>query len=250
MILFEEFKSQRTFEGISNKIKDLIVQGHLKPGDKLPSENELAQRFHVGRQTIREALRYLELSGFIQVKRGGQGGPVIANTILDRLKDGLLDALQMKDVSLTNITQVRSELENLILRHAHHHHDHQDIDELRKNISRAQEKIDNGQQAFEENVQFHIILARASKNPVYALLMKVVMAIVSDSLRILTPDLTISKRVVDSHRVLLQALLNKDLDQAESILKEHLSEVDFRLEETLRFKTAHFSQPQQKEVKS
>ncbi|MDZ7700199.1 MAG: GntR family transcriptional regulator [Deltaproteobacteria bacterium] len=62
---------------ISNSIKELILNGTLKIGDRLPSEKELAQQFQVDRQTIREALRLLELSGFVTIQRGPGGGPVI-----------------------------------------------------------------------------------------------------------------------------------------------------------------------------
>ena len=75
--LFQPIKNERTFEKVSTRIKRLIFDGVLKPGDRLPSEMELAHQFDVGRQTIREALRILELSGFITVQKGGSGGPLI-----------------------------------------------------------------------------------------------------------------------------------------------------------------------------
>jgi DNA-binding FadR family transcriptional regulator len=62
--LFVPIKDLRTVNEISTKIKDLIFSGVLKPGDRLPSEVKLAQQLNVGRQTIREALRLLEISGF------------------------------------------------------------------------------------------------------------------------------------------------------------------------------------------
>jgi DNA-binding FadR family transcriptional regulator len=62
--LFVPIKDLRTVNEISTKIKDLIFSGVLKPGDRLPSEVKLAQQLNVGRQTIREALRLLKISGF------------------------------------------------------------------------------------------------------------------------------------------------------------------------------------------
>jgi len=58
--LFKPIRGKRTFEEISSEIKRLIFDGVLKPGDKLPSEIELAKMFAVGRQSVREALRLLE----------------------------------------------------------------------------------------------------------------------------------------------------------------------------------------------
>jgi len=61
--IFTPIKSKRAFEEVSSRIKELIFEGVLKPGDKVSSEGELAKQFNVGRQTVREALRILELSG-------------------------------------------------------------------------------------------------------------------------------------------------------------------------------------------
>ena len=69
--LFTPIKRMRTFEEVSSKIKEQIFEGAIKPGDKLPSETQLAGQFKVGRQTIREALRLLERSGFITIQKGG-----------------------------------------------------------------------------------------------------------------------------------------------------------------------------------
>ncbi|MBW1769425.1 MAG: winged helix-turn-helix transcriptional regulator [Deltaproteobacteria bacterium] len=55
--LFKPIKNERTFEKVSRRIKRLIFDGVLKPGDRLPSETELAHQFDVSRQTIREGLR-------------------------------------------------------------------------------------------------------------------------------------------------------------------------------------------------
>jgi GntR family transcriptional regulator, transcriptional repressor for pyruvate dehydrogenase complex len=61
--MFQPIKGKRTFEEVSDKIKSLVIKGILKVGDRLPSEAELARQFSVGRQSVREALRLLELSG-------------------------------------------------------------------------------------------------------------------------------------------------------------------------------------------
>ena len=90
-IIFTPIKSKRTFEEISFEIKRLIFKGILKPNDKLPSEIELARQFNVGRQTIREALRLLELSGFISIQKGSTGGPIIEDTIFNTISNSFLD---------------------------------------------------------------------------------------------------------------------------------------------------------------
>ena len=76
--LFGPIKSERTFERVSTRIKGLILEGALKPGDRLPSENELAQQFGVSRQTIREALRIL--GAFFSARETSSSSPLVGRT--------------------------------------------------------------------------------------------------------------------------------------------------------------------------
>ncbi|MFH1123905.1 MAG: GntR family transcriptional regulator, partial [Pseudomonadota bacterium] len=131
--LFTPFKNERTFEKVSSRIKGLIFDGVLRSGDRLPSENELAHQFSVGRQTVREALRILELSGFITTQKGGSGGPLIKNTILNTISDLYLDAFRMEKISIQELTLVRCEIEKVVLSHAIDKADESDIEALKQN---------------------------------------------------------------------------------------------------------------------
>lgn len=76
--LFKPLKTdQKIFQQISDQIRGLILSGVLKPGNKLPSEKELSNQFNTGRMVVREALRTLEESGLIYVKRGSLGGHLL-----------------------------------------------------------------------------------------------------------------------------------------------------------------------------
>jgi GntR family transcriptional regulator, transcriptional repressor for pyruvate dehydrogenase complex len=82
---FKSPKIKRSFNEISSEFKKLIFQGVLKPGDRLPSQIEIARQFNVVRQTVRESMRILEKGGFITIQRGVKGGPFIVDTMLNRL---------------------------------------------------------------------------------------------------------------------------------------------------------------------
>jgi DNA-binding FadR family transcriptional regulator len=72
--MFENLKNKRLFEKIVDQISDAVLSGSLKVGDKLPSEPELAHIFGVSRSAVREALRILELSGLVIIRKGNRGG--------------------------------------------------------------------------------------------------------------------------------------------------------------------------------
>jgi DNA-binding FadR family transcriptional regulator len=224
--LFKPITTERAFEHVSTKIKSLIFKGILKAGDKLPSETELARQFDVGRQTIREALRVLELSGFLTIQRGATGGPMISDTISDTISNSFLDAMQMKTVTIDDLTVARLEIEKVVLSHAINNADSSDIERLRENVLKAKEKVEGNIQAFSENVQFHRLLANASKNHVFVLIQGAIMAVVADFLSRVEPDLAKSKQVVKSHEDILNAIIRRESDEALRLLEKHLLDIE------------------------
>lgn len=226
-IMFSPLKTKRRFEEISDKIKELIFKGVLKPGDRLPSEVELARQFDVGRQTIREALRLLELSGFITVQRGGTGGPIIENTIMDTLSSSFLDAIKFANTTTAELTVARVQIETLVLKEVLGRIDEKDIKALEENIARAKKKIADGTQAFRENIEFHKLLAKASKNHVFVIVVEAIMTVVANFLsRRGEPNPEESHSVTKAHERLLKAILGKKNEEAISLLQTHLTEVE------------------------
>ena len=241
--LFDPIKTERTFEKVSTKIKGLIFDGVLAPGDRLPSETELAHQFDVGRQTIREALRILELSGFITIQKGGNGGPLIRTTILDTINSLFLDAFRLERITTEELTLARIGIEKVVLNHAINLADGHDILGLRENIQKARKKIDQNIMAIDENVEFHNLLARASRNHVFVMVVGSMMAVVRDHTSRLTASLEgtnkvlrhsesviISRNALDIHEEIVKAMMEKDREKATALMDTHVREVGLRLE--------------------
>ncbi len=228
--LFKPIKAKRTFEEVSTEIKSLIFKSVLKPSDKLPSEIALARQFNVGRQTVREALRILELSGFITIRKGARGGPIISDTISNTISNSFLDAIQMKSINIGELTLARLEIEKVVLNHAINNADSSDIKDLQENVLKAKRKTENRFQAFSENIEFHKLLAEASKNHVFVIVIQSIMAVVADFLSRLEPNLEKSKRVVKAHEDILNAIISKRGDEAITLLEKHLLQVEVELQ--------------------
>jgi GntR family transcriptional regulator, transcriptional repressor for pyruvate dehydrogenase complex len=226
--IFNPIKTKRAFDEISNEIKRLIFKGILKPGDRLPSETELANRFNVGRQTIREALRLLELSGFISMQKGGAGGPLIVDTILNTITNSFLDTFQMGKISVDEHTKARVEIEKMVLNYVLTNIEESDVRCLQQNIDCARAKLDNEMQAFEENVEFHRLLAKASKNHVFLVVMESIMAVVSHIRSLLGMDLELTRKVVNEHQEIVNAIVAKNHSGALELLEAHLMHVGRR----------------------
>ena len=220
--IFIPVRSKRTFEEVSSQIKKLILEGALQPGDKLPPEGALSAQFHVGRQTIREALRILELSGFISVQKGFGGGSVVRNNVLKRTSGLLLDALQMEKVGLKEFSAARLLIEKGILHEAMDRADSRDIRDLRRNVGESKALIEKRKFATDVNVEFHSLLARASKNRVYVLFERTINDMHLDLRRRRSPNLAIDQAAVQAHEEILEALIRKERDEANRLLEKHL----------------------------
>jgi len=233
-ISFSPIKSQRTFEEISSEIKRLIFKGILSPGDKLPSEIELARQFNVGRQTVREALRILELSGFITIQKGSAGGPIIENTIFNSISNSFLDAFLMKRITPEELTVARLETEKAMLRYVINNADESDIESLQDNILQARKHAKANIQPFRDNIEFHRLLAKASKNQIFVIMVESMMAIVADFLSRVVPEMEASKRVTATHEDILNAIASRDHENAIALLETHILEVGNRFKQTMK----------------
>jgi GntR family transcriptional repressor for pyruvate dehydrogenase complex len=229
--LFHPIRPKRAFDEISGEIKRLIFKGILKPGDRLPSETELASRFGVGRQTIREALRLLELSGFISMQKGGVGGPLVVDTILNTISNSFLDAFQMGRITIDELTVARLAIEKMVLESLVANIAEVDVQALRENISLAKRKIESGRPAFEENTQFHRLLARASGNHLFVILTESIMTVVAHFRSILGVNLELSARCTVAHEQIIDALAKGNRRKAPVLLETHLMEVGKRFQE-------------------
>jgi GntR family transcriptional repressor for pyruvate dehydrogenase complex len=245
--MFAPIKSPRRFEEVSNRIKKMIFEGVFKPGDKLPPEIEIAQQFNVGRQSIREALRILELSGFITIQKGGGGGAIIKDTISSTISELFLDAFQLEKITIEELTIARFEIEKIVLKYAIENADESDIEALQKNIRTSREKIENNIPAVDENIRFHKLLARASKNHLFVIVVEAVTTAIRHFLSGLGPDsefsdsekwydenMINSKNTLAYHEDILKAVIAKKLHIAIEILENHLLEVKSRLQPLVR----------------
>jgi GntR family transcriptional regulator, transcriptional repressor for pyruvate dehydrogenase complex len=224
--LLNPIKAKRTFEEVSNRIKELIFEGVFKPNEKLPSENELAKTFKVGRQSVREALRLLEISGFISIQRGVNGGPIIQNTMLNKMAGLFLDTFKFNRIPIKDLTRARAEIEKTILRFVVDNATKTDLQNLRENVGRAKRQQEKNLPAFEENINFHRLLAKASKNHVFLMVIESILAVESDfRSRHKNIDMKKSIKITNYHEEILQTIESGDYKQGQELLETLIHEV-------------------------
>jgi DNA-binding FadR family transcriptional regulator len=227
-VVFPQIRTKRAFEEVSAEIKRTIFSGVLKPGDILPSEQQLADQFGVSRQTVREALRRLEASGFIATQKGASGGPVVVDTILDSMKDLFLDAFLVKQITTEELTTARLDIEKMVLKNVFKVKDKGEISRIRQTLEEAKRKLDRGIDGFEDNVRFHKLLARATRNYVFVILVESLMTVVAHFHSMLAMDLTTIKSAHKAHFLILDAIEKDDEPRAQAALEKDILHVNLR----------------------
>lgn len=172
--LLRPVETQRASEAIYEQIKELIVQGQLKPGDRLPSERSLMEVMGRSRPTVREALRMLEREGLIRTIPGGSGA-VVQQPSTDIVAQSLDTMLQVGQVSLTELGEFRLHNDVAVARWAAQRRTRADIDALSACLEKMEQYIKKqdweGFMALDP--EFHCLLAYAGKNTVAAIMSRV-----------------------------------------------------------------------------
>jgi GntR family transcriptional repressor for pyruvate dehydrogenase complex len=234
---FKPLSSKRVFEQISDQIRDLIYSGVFRTGEKLPSERELAIQFHVGRTALREALRVLENEDLILIRQGSNGGSFISRPKIHKATKSAADLFHLGELDLQDITEARIPLELAVLEFAIDRMTQEDFDHLeRMNIS-TDEYLKRGDTPVSDITNFHVYLAKSTKNPVFEMLVGSMVNLVFKILgKIENRDgqRTTLDRHLFQHRQVLERLKEGDLEKAKEAMKEHLLSTHNNIERALQ----------------
>lgn len=224
-------RSRRTTEIILDQIKSFIIRGHLNPGDKLPTEMELAEKFEVSRTSVREALSALHLTGILEIRQGE--GIFVKRSPSNAIIEPLSFILLLEKDQLQNILEVRKALEIEAADLAAQRRDRDDLNSLRKLVEAMEKDLPEARNSENIDLDFHLALAKASKNPLLDRLMNTVQEIISQTLHV-TRALWLhsnnnTQRLYEEHKEIYLAIAAKDNDTARHLMYEHLIKVEREL---------------------
>ena len=223
--IFSPVRAERVSQLIEGQLKEAIITNHYRAGDKLPSERELADMFSASRSSIREAIRSLERSGFVVVKKGVQGGAfVIQKGNSKPMVDYLRDMMRLRQVSLEEILQVRLIIEPEVAAAAAQKATPKDI-ELLEQITRdhlAGFDSENPVMQFDRNPRFHRIIAEISGNQVFIIIMQILLEIHAFRMNQFKLDEKTMQSITHQHGDIIAALKKKDKELAFAEMKKHV----------------------------
>ena len=227
--MFRSIKAQRLSDEIVLQIREALFSGQLRPGDKLPTERGMAERFETSRTSVREALRQLEQEGLIHVKKGINGGVFIADLDHRPVAKSLQTLLRLRKVSIHDIAEVRLTFEPQAARLAAERASPEDIRELEEVVRSMGEAIASKELPRSYDLKFHQIIARAAGNPVLQMLAEAMIEVASKAITELNPSVETLRHVLRCHRQVLEAVRRGDGALAEKAMRAHIVDVQTRL---------------------
>ena len=205
-------------------IKEGIFNGDFEPGQALPSEKELAGILGVSRPVLREALRVLQIQGFLDVRRGNRGGTYVTDLSNISIRDNLEDLLRMGKVSMIDFTQARLLLEPEVFRLAALNATDRQLEEMSQVIQKSR-ATQNVKDRIQLESDFHRLVARSSGSPLYIRFMQIIFEFV-EVFSITTKSLDFGIHEQDEHLELFQALRCRNGEAAARLAKKHAEKVN------------------------
>jgi len=225
--MFKSVHTNRISYSVVDQIKDAIFQKKLRPGDKLPSERQLMEQFETSRVTVREALRTLEYSGIIEIKRGAEGGAFIRDPSTKFVNNFLQDMFSMGKIRIPNLTEARLAVEPFAVKLATERIKEKSFEQLMLNIRETKECLDknNYNDARLFNLEFHRLIAQASENLVIFFMVDSIMDIMENNISSIPIPAKPVERTAQYHEKIYLAIKNRDAEKAQDLMFSHVQDI-------------------------
>jgi len=226
--MFNSVKSNKVCQHIADQIRNAIFDGRLKPGDKLPFERELIEKVKVSKATLREALRSLEVLGFLEIRKGVSGGAFVTEVDMTKARDSFTNFLLFKNLSLKDLSEVRLLLEPYIAEKATLAVTKGDLNKLEKLIKESEHAIKNDIvfESRKDEIEFHRIIASITGNPILMFILDFVENLLIDTKEILKPGREFSNKVLKAHKRIYNGLLERNVEKVHEEMVRHIREVE------------------------
>jgi GntR family transcriptional repressor for pyruvate dehydrogenase complex len=210
---------------VAQQVVDEIVQNGLGPGTMLPREKEMIAQYAVGRATLREALRLLELQGALSIRPGPHGGPMVGQPTARQLASTFALVLQLSGGQFRSIVDCRILIEPVAAAQAARRATSDEIAMMRESVRRLGGDIANAGQRVDgvaETMNFHDLVAWASGNTLLALVLSAVNHLYQRSALLIQSPPVRTKRVAHHHEEIVDAIESRDPDAAAKSMTKHL----------------------------
>lgn len=211
---------------VVKQITDSIIEGDLKPGDKLPTEPEMCEYFGIGRNSVREAIKILEAYGVVYIKRAE--GTFVTDTYNQKMLDPMLYGILLEKSLKSDIVQMRKVFDTGIFYQIMDSIEQEHLDGIQQEFEKLKaailEENASPQKVIQADNDFHMFLAQITGNRILCNMYEYVDRITTPS-RTRTVKTVIEQNQVEKfiqlHQEILNLLKEKDYQNIEKVLAEH-----------------------------
>ena len=212
------------WEQVAEQLMTMLREKHLRPGDKLPPERELAAMMQVSRPSLREALRALSMMNVLEVRQGA--GTYVSSLEPELLVEHLDFVLSLDDSSLLELFEARKIVEIGIAGLAAQRITDEELAELEAGLGRSQETLHHPSDFLQADEQLHKTITQAARNPIMSRVIDSISRLLMVS-RSRTVEITgVRERTVEDHRAIIAALKRRDPEAAQEAMLQHLNNVE------------------------
>lgn len=220
-------RKPRLYENVIVRIKELIAQGQLAPGDRLPSEKDLCEVLGVSRTAVREAMSALQAQGLVEVRHGS--GVTIRRLDRTDLVEPLSLLLLTSQEDLAQLLELRRAIEGEAAFLAAKRASTADLGALTAAFQAMENEVRKGGSGANHDYDFHYAVARASGNDLFVKLLMVMADIFRAGLKQVARDAaaipSASVAALEQHRSIWKAIRERDGDTARAAMRSHLGSV-------------------------
>jgi GntR family transcriptional repressor for pyruvate dehydrogenase complex len=220
----EPIQRSRLYHQVVVSVCQLIRQGQLKPGQRLPAERELAEQLQVGRSSLREALRALEISGIVESRQGG--GTYVRDFFDGGVISPLALILEASDDIIGDLWEVRIMIEPSIAARAAVRVTDDEAREIHALVKRQADLFDCNQEFLETDREFHVAIARASRNDVAVRVVQLMKQMLQESRRHFATSRDRREQALHRHQQICAAIQARDARAAREAMLHHLQDVE------------------------
>jgi DNA-binding FadR family transcriptional regulator len=233
---FKPIKQPRVSGEVAAQLKQSILLGQFKAGDKLPSERDLAEQFQVSRIAVREALRFLENTGFVSTRQGITGGSFVSDLTFEHLSNAFVDLFLAEKISVPELVYVRVLVEPEIAKLAAKNIDRKHARLLKEALAAEDLPIRSLDEDLDTKTSVHYILAEVCGNHFLEALERSLMALTRIIVKMVNSE-TALIHPAGMHKPVVDAVLAHNTEEAALAMRKHAIEFGqnlINLEKTLR----------------
>jgi len=249
---FHPIKAKKIYEDIVEQIKVLMANGALKPGDKLLSERELAEKLRVSRASVREALRALEMMGFVEIKAGG--GTFMKETAAEAIIQPLAMFVAVERGAFFEIYEIRKIFESASAYLAAQRATPLDLAKIEDYLNKMREamSIDDSEKGEDMDTAFHYAIAESTHNGWLLRLLNTISDSFHKTISAARKQLYLTpghpETLIEQHTKIFQAIRDRNPRLARKSMMEHLNFAESAMAKTLKIEPK-FASPGNAEAK-